>query len=64
MRKVDKLRATLPYGVYFQPNGNAWEQLKEWVDPGHIANVLVKHGIVAYHATALKMLGVTSCVAA
>jgi len=44
--------------------GGAWEQVREWDDPGHVANILVKYGIAADHAAALKLLGVTSCDAA
>ncbi len=44
--------------------GDTWEQLKEWDDPGHVSNVLVKYGIAIDHKTAFKMLGITSCDAA
>ncbi len=59
-------RKSAPDGVLFTleaQTNNEWKITKEWDDPGHVANILVKHGIASNHAAALKMLGASSCVA-
>ena len=43
---------------------HGWEEVRCWDDPGHVANVMVRHGVAADHADALNMLGVPSCDAA
>ena len=33
-----------------------WHEWQRWDDPGHAANLMVKHGVVADHAEALHLL--------
>ena len=33
-----------------------WKQVQYWDDPGHVASQLVRHGIAADHAAALRLL--------
>lgn len=59
-------RTNVPEGVLFvleAHTNDGWKITQEWDDPGHVANILVKHGVAPDHAAALKMLGASSCVA-
>ncbi len=38
--------------------GNRWETIKEWDDPGHVANLLVKHGYESDHLPAIQLLNI------
>jgi KaiC/GvpD/RAD55 family RecA-like ATPase len=33
-----------------------WDEWQKWDDPGHVANLMVKHCVVADHAEALHLL--------
>lgn len=35
---------------------DAWEQVQEWDDAGHVASILVKYGAAADHERALELL--------
>jgi hypothetical protein len=33
-----------------------WHEWQKWDDPGHVANLMVKHGVIADHTEALHLL--------
>jgi len=38
--------------------GNHWETIRQWDDPGHVANLLIKAGYESEHLPAIKLLSI------
>lgn len=39
-------------------NSERWVTVKQWDDPGHVANLLVKSGYESEHLSAIKLLNI------